>query len=124
MAVKLNTQSGLTSLGMLVVVILVVGGLLLTMKLAPLYIDDFAIGKALASFESERHLYDTPKKQIRDNLRRKLTADYTRDLRDEEIIIVKNKGNITIDVNYEARVPVVYNLDIVAKFEHHFEQTK
>lgn len=124
MAVKLNNQSGMTSLGMLGAVMLVVGGALLAIKLAPLYIDDFAIGKALASFETESHLYETPKKKIRDALRRKLTADYTRDLQDDEIIIVKNKGNITIDVNYEARVPVVYNLDIVAKFKHHFEQTK
>lgn len=119
-----KTQTGLTTLGMLLVVVLVVGGLLLAMKLVPLYIDDFAIGKALSSLEAERDLYNSPKPRIRETLRRKLTADYTRDLKDDEIIITKNKGDLTIDVVYEARVPVVYNLDIVAKFEHHFVKEK
>ena len=122
MTVILKRQTGLSSLGMLLVVVLVVGGMLLAMKLIPLYIDDYAIGKALSTLQDEKELYGSPKPNIRNILRRKLTADYTRDLLDEEIIITKNKGELLIDVIYEARVPIVYNLDIVAKFEHHFVQ--
>ena len=55
---------------------------------------------------------------------RKLAADYTRDLTDEEILISKEKGTIKIDVVYESRVPIVYNLDAIAKFEHHFVKGK
>ncbi|MCF7981777.1 MAG: DUF4845 domain-containing protein [Pseudomonadales bacterium] len=118
----LKRQTGLSSLGMLLVVVLVVGGMLLAMKLIPLYIDDYAIGKALAALQEEETLYESPKFKIREALRRKLTADYTRELTDDEIVVTKNKSDLRIDVVYEARVPVVYNLDIVAKFEHHFVQ--
>lgn len=117
---KIMRQSGLSTLGMLLVVVLVVGGLLLAMKLVPLYIDDFAIAKALESLRTERNLYDMQKKEIRNTLRRKLTADYTRELTDEEVLISKSKGTINIDIVYESRVPIVYNLDVVARFEHHF----
>lgn len=118
----LKRQTGLSSLGMLLVVILVVGGMLLAMKLLPLYIDDYAIGKALSSLQDMEELYGSPKPNIKSILRKKMAGDYTRDLRDEEIIITKNKGELVIDVIYEARVPIIYNLDIVATFEHHFVQ--
>jgi len=122
--VKVNRQSGLTTLGMLLVVALVVGGLLLTIKLAPLYIDDFAIAKALDSLQTERDLYQMTKRDIRATIRRKLAADYTRKLQDDEIRITKDKGTIKVEVVYESRVPIVLNLDVIAKFEHHFIQQK
>lgn len=122
MAIK--NQQGMSTLGMLMAVILVVSAMLLSMKLVPLYINDYAIGKAVASLQNEQDLYAKSKAEIRSSLRRRLTADYTDDLADEAIQIEKKKGIITIDVIYEARVPVVYNLDVVASFAHHLEKKK
>jgi len=117
-------QQGMSTLGILMAVVLVVSGMLLAMKLVPLYINDYAIGKAVASFETEENLYGKTKTEIRSMLRRKLTADYTEGLDNDEIQIEKKKGVITIDVIYEARVSVVHNLDVVANFSHHLEKTK
>lgn len=117
-----KNQKGLSTLGMLGVVILVVGGLLLATKLVPLYIDDYSIAKALSGLQSERELYEMSKQQIKERLRRKLTADYTHELKDDEVTVTKNRGELVIDVLYEVRTPIVYNLDIIARFEHHFVQ--
>ena len=117
-------QKGMSALSMLVTVVLVAGGLLLTIKIVPLYIDDMTISNAVEAMEAEEGLYTWKKKDIRDFLRRKMAADYSRDLADDEIIISKDKRVINIDIAYEARVPVVYNLDIVAKFAHHIEAEK
>jgi len=117
-------QQGMSTLGILMAVVLVVSGMLLAMKLVPLYINDYAIAKAVASLETDQNLYGKTKTEIRSILRRKLTADYTEGLDDDEIQIEKRKGVITIDVIYEARVPVVHNLDVVANFSHHLEKTK
>ena len=114
-------QKGMSTLGMLTSVILVAGGLLLVIKIAPLYIDDWAIGSALESLSTESNLYNTSKREIRKKLMTKMAADYTRDLSEDEVIIKKAKDVMTIDVIYESRVPVVYNLDVVAKFSHHLE---
>ena len=121
---KAYYQKGMSMLSMLVVVILVASGLLLAIKIAPMYIDDLAIAKALESLQTERDLYRTPKTTIRRMLSRKFDADYTRNLKNDEITITKNKGNIVIAINYEARVPVIYNLDVVAKFNHRLEKQK
>jgi len=101
-----------------------VSAMLLAMKLVPLYINDYAIAKAIASLQEEENLYAKTRGQIRSIVRRKLAADYTDGLEDESFQIEKRKGTITIDVNYESRVSVVSNLDIVAKFSHHLEKTK
>jgi len=117
-------QQGMSTLGILMAVVLVVSAMLLAMKLVPLYINDYAIAKAIASLQEEENLYAKTRGQIRSIVRRKLAADYTDGLEDESFQIEKRKGTITIDVNYESRVSVVSNLDIVAKFSHHLEKTK
>ena len=89
-----------------------------------MYIDDYAIGKAVAALSEEETLYSQTKTEIRKMIRRKLAADYTSDLSDEDITITKNKGVILVDVVYEARVPIVHNLSVVANFEHHLEKSK
>jgi len=121
---NIKKQQGMSTLGILMAVVLVVSAMLLAMKLVPLYINDYAIGKAVASLQDDEGLYGKTKSQIRSTLRRKLTADYTDGLADESIQIVKRKGVITIDVVYESRISAVYNLDIVASFAHHLEKKK
>ena len=121
---KQHYQKGMSALSMLVSVVLVVGGLLLALKIIPLYIDDMTISNAVNAMRAEKGLYNWKRQDIRKYLSTKMAADYSRDLADDEIIITKDKRIINIDIVYEARVPVVYNLDIVAKFAHHIETEK
>jgi len=121
---NIKKQQGMSTLGILMAVVLVVSAMLLAMKLVPLYINDYAIAKAVASLQEDEGLYGKTKSEIRSTLRHRLTADYTDGLADESIQIVKKKGTMTIDVVYESRVSVVYNLDIVASFAHHLEKNK
>jgi len=122
--VSIQHQKGMTMLGTLTALILVASGMLLAMKIIPLYLDDYTISKALEALQQEQGLYELPKSTVRDKLVRKMAADYSRTLGKDEVIIEKKKDVLTIDVIYESRVPVVYNLDVVAKFSHHFEQKK
>ena len=121
---NIKSQEGMSMLGMLCALVLVASAMLLAMKLVPLYIDDYAITKGLESLQKEENLYSNSKSAVRSKFLRKLAAEYTRPLGKDEIIIEKKKGLLVLDIIYEARVPVVYNLDIVAKFSHHFEQKK
>jgi len=120
--VKRKSQLGMTVLSMMVLVLLGTGALLLGMRIAPLYLDDFSIAKHLDSLQTEQNLYDMSKTRIRDLLARKLDVDYGRGLTKDEVTIEKTKKIVTIDVVYEERVSLVYNLDVVAKFDHHIEQ--
>jgi len=122
--VKAYNQKGMSMLSMLVVVILVASGLMLSIQIVPMYINDLAIKKALESLQDEDNLYRIPKPRIRIMLARKLSADYARDFKNDEIIITKNKDTVVIEIVYESRVSAVANLDIVAKFNHRLEKQK
>jgi len=122
--VSIQHQKGMTMLGMIAALVLVASGLLLAMKILPLYLDDYTIAKALENLQREEGLYELPKSRVLDKFSRKLAGDYSRSFSKDEVIIEKKKDVLTIDVIYETRVPVVYNLDVVAKFSHHFEQKK
>ncbi|MEH6358370.1 MAG: DUF4845 domain-containing protein [Pseudomonadales bacterium] len=121
---NIKKQQGMSGLGMLMAVVLVVSVMLLTMKLVPVYINDYAIGNAVASLKDDANLYSRSKTEIRKIIRKKLKADYTDDLSNDAITIEKNKGVITIDVLYETRVPVIANIDLIATFSHQLEKKK
>ena len=108
---NLKKQQGMSALGMLMAMVLVVSAMLLAMKLVPIYINDYAIGKAVTALGNEPDLYAKSKSEVRNFMRRKLAADYTDDLSEDAIQV-------------ESRVSIIANLDIVAKFSHHLEKKK
>ena len=114
-------QTGMSMLGMLSTVLLVVAVGLMAIKIIPIYIDDYAIANALESL-NEEDTDNASKMEIRNIIRRKLSADYTRDLADEEIEVTRTKGTLIIEIDYESRVPVIYNLDVIAHFNHRLEK--
>jgi len=115
-------QRGLGGLGMLATVALVVGAAMLALKVIPLYIDDMEVKRALEAIQQEDGLYNQSKVSIRKKLMTRMSAGYSRPLAKDEVKITKKKGLISIDVDYEARVELVGNVDLVAKFTHHIEQ--
>ncbi len=121
---KQHPQKGMSVLSMLVAVVVVAGGMLLVIKIAPLYIDDMTIGGAVNAMREEPGVYYWKKEDIKKYLATKMAADYSRDLASDEIAISKDSRVMKVDINYEARVPIVYNLDVVAKFSHHLEAAK
>lgn len=121
---NIKRQQGITTLGIMIGAVFIIAVMLLAIKVVPLYMNDYAIGKAVASLAEEENLYRKTKSEIRSIVRRKLTADYVDDLEDDAFQVEKRKGTIVIDINYEARVSVVSNIDLVAKFSHHLEKAK
>ena len=113
-----KSEAGMTMLGMLCVVMLVAGSMLVVMKVAPVYVDDYAIAKALKAVGEESGIGYSNKREIRKILTKRLSVDYTRELADDEIKVIKSGKELRIEISYEARVPLVYNLDVVARFEH------
>ncbi len=116
MAIK--SQAGMSSLSMLSVIILVLGSILLVMKIVPIYLDDLVVKKALNAMSEESGLETLSKKNIRKILYKRLQSDYSNNLNDDEVKIIKGSNELRIEIHYESRVPLISNLDLVAKFEH------
>lgn len=111
-----RTQSGMTLIGF--VIVLAVVGLFayVGMKLIPMYSEYYAVKQALKGLSEEPGIADQDPGKIQDLFFRRLYISYAEDVKPEHVKIKRIDSGWQMDVNYEVRKPVIYNLDVVGKF--------
>lgn len=114
-------QSGITFFGFLV--FLVVGGFFVYtgIRLFPLYQEFYAVKAATASIAKDPDLEEMSALQIKESFLKRMSISYSENIKREHVKVVPSMGGWKIQVNYEVRRPLMYNLDVVAKFEHEKE---
>jgi Tfp pilus assembly protein PilE len=100
-----------------VVVAAVVGFFLfIAMKLFPMYQEFFAVKSAMKGIAAEAGVANESPAQIKEKFFKRLYIDYSNNVKPENVRIDKSSGRQTMYVNYEVRVPMLYNIDAVGKF--------
>ena len=110
-------QSGMTLIGF--VIVLGVVGLFayVGMKLFPMYSEFYAVKQALKGLQSEPGIADQDPGKIQDLFFRRLYISYAEDVKPENVKIERKEGGWAMSVSYEVRKPLIYNLDVVGKFD-------
>ena len=114
---RMSTQRGMSILAWLVV--LLVGSILITctIKLVPVYIDHATVKAILQSAVDNPKTKNLPPSQIRKSIDRQFITNRVESIHSKEIYIKRVKGKVQINANYEQRVPLIYNIDAVVKFD-------
>ncbi|MBT8148992.1 MAG: DUF4845 domain-containing protein [Gammaproteobacteria bacterium] len=110
-------QRGLGMLGMLVVML--IGGLLLTcvVKMAPVYIGNWNIKSILSDIEEQfQGAGPIEKEQIVKKIQKRMNIDMVDAITMNDIKVKKEKGRYVVTANYEKRVNLMGNVDIVMVF--------
>ncbi|MFZ5638422.1 MAG: DUF4845 domain-containing protein [Pseudomonadota bacterium] len=111
-----RNQSGMTLISFVVVAAVVGFFLFIGMKLFPMYQEFFAVKSAMKGLANEAGIANEQPAQIKEKFFKRLYISYSNNVRPEHVKI-ENKGNGQIMyVNYEVRVPLLYNIDAVGKF--------
>jgi hypothetical protein len=113
-------QGGMTMLGFLITLAVVMFFLYCGMKIVPMYIEFYSVKKALASIANEQDVSDASKEKIRAMFARHLTIDYVSIIKPEMLKIDSTDAGFNLVVEYERREELFANLDVVGKF--HAEQ--
>lgn len=113
-------QSGMTMLGFLITLAVVMFFLYSAMKIVPMYIEFYSVKKALASIANEQDASNASKEKIRSMFARHLTIDYVKIIKPEMLKIDSTDVGYNLVVQYERREELFANLDVVGKF--HAEQ--
>lgn len=113
-------QSGMTMLGFLITLSVVILLAYCAMKIVPMYIEYYSVKKALASMANEADLANAPKDKIRASFARHMQIDYVSVIKPEMLKIETNDAGYNLLVDYERREALLANLDVVGKF--HAEQ--
>ncbi len=115
-----RTQGGMTMLGFLITLSVVILFLFCGMKIVPMYIEAYSVKKALASIANEQKASAGSKDAIRALFARHLKIDYVKIIKPDMLKIETTDSGFNLTVDYERREELVANLDVVGKF--HVEQ--
>ncbi len=95
--------------------------ILATLKVAPAYIDDNAISGTIENMAETPEFADMSLADVRSGLMRTLNTNRI-DFDASNVVLVKEGANEYIDVNYESRKALFYNIEAVVIFSHRFEK--
>lgn len=109
-------QRGITMLGFLITLCVVIFFAYCAMKIVPMYIEYYSVKKALASIASDAQAADATKEKIRSNFARHMQIDYVSTVKPEMLKIESTDTGYNLIMNYERREPLFANLDVVGKF--------
>ena len=109
-------QGGMTMLGFLITLSVVILFLFCGMKIVPMYIEYYSVKKALASIANEQSASATSKDAIRALFARHLKIDYVKIIKPEMLKIETTESGYNLVVDYERRESLIANLDVVGKF--------
>jgi hypothetical protein len=113
-------QSGMTMLGFLITLAVVMFFLYCGMKIVPMYTEFYSVKKALASLAAEPGIANKSKEQVRDLFFRRLYMSYANNVKSDALKIDSTGEGLMMAVDYEQRKELFANLDVVGKF--HAEQ--
>ncbi|MAM70748.1 MAG: hypothetical protein CMP91_06365 [Gammaproteobacteria bacterium] len=106
-----------------VMLLVVIGMVLLSgLKVAPSYLDNGVIVNAMEGMANNNDLAEMSVAEIRSLLQRSLQTNNINRFDMSSVQAVRADGQDYIDINYESRVPLFYNIEVVVIFENRFER--
>ena len=93
---------------------------LLFMKLTPHYMNNAKLVAALEYVTSDSRTANMTRREILREMKNKLYIDYGDELinLDESLVIEKRRGGMTLSLDYEVVVPLVYNVSALLDFNN------
>lgn len=108
----------MTAIGWLMIMALIGFFVLLTLRLFPIYSNNFKLKGILESLTEERNLYDMQREEILSLINKRITINMVEGFKSEHFkIVLKDNSNKEYHITYEDRRPILGNLDVVAKFD-------
>ncbi|MDQ3229602.1 MAG: DUF4845 domain-containing protein [Pseudomonadota bacterium] len=111
-----HAQQGMTLIGFLIVLAVAGFGAYIGMKLFPMYQEFFSVKSSLKGLSDEPGMADQTPEKIQDLFFRRLYINYSANVKPEHVKLTRSDRGWKMDVNYEVRKPLIYNLDVVGKF--------
>jgi hypothetical protein len=112
----IRQQTGMTPMATFVIIIIVGFGVYLALKIVPLYLEYFNVASSINSLQDDPDLRMKSPSQVRDLIRKRFEVNDVKRVKPQDVKITKSGGGVVVIVQYEARVSIVANIDLVASF--------
>jgi len=113
---SINRQTGLTAIS--IVILLVVGAffVLIGLKLAPIYIENYKVRSHLKRIEKDPEMATLSESEIVKRLFRRFDIDDVNNVKQDDVTVEQQGADLIIHIDYEVRTSAIGNLDLVANF--------
>ena len=113
-----SKQRGITLLGFVMVLIVLAIFAVVAMNLFPVYREAFSVENAMKNVAKQPGAENMSLGQLQQSLQKRFDIDYVENVNAKQLTLVRDKGGNQINMNYEVRKPLVYNIDFVAMFDY------
>lgn len=121
---NLRYQAGLTMTGWLLTIVLAGFFMLCAFKMVPSYAEDRYIKTALRALPRGPELAEISNNEIKTKLNKFYTVNNVRSEGASNIDIERSSKKTVVNINYEVRVPLIYNIDVVMTFKNQLDSSK
>jgi hypothetical protein len=109
-------QAGLTAIGLILTLIPAGLAVYIVLKVAPVYIEALSVGDAVNSLKKEMDLKEKSREEIYTMLKKRLDVNNITSVDKDDIKIQKTVNDVTVTIDYEARVPLFWNAALAFSF--------
>jgi len=110
-------QAGMTAIGWMGVIALIMMFILLFLKLLPIYMDGYKVGSVLSDLKDEPGVASMTPVMISKTIMKRLDINMVDNVSKEDIYIDKLKNSMNVEVDYEVQENLIGNVDVVVHFQ-------
>jgi hypothetical protein len=111
-------QRGITLMGFILTATIAGFFALMGFKLFPAYSEYYGVVSAMKSVASQPGADKMEQGDIATALQKRFDVGYVDTVMGKDVKLIKGQGPAQINMSYEYRKPLIYNLDYVAKFDY------
>jgi len=111
-------QRGLSTAGWMFLILIIGAIITVGTKLAPLYIDHNTMSNILDGLAEEKGMVTKGSRELTEIITKRFKLNGIRSFNLKDNMTIKRPGNnLVITLDYEVRLPLVHNVDLIASFE-------
>jgi hypothetical protein len=116
-------QHGLTFITVLIILALIAFFTLLTLKIAPIYINHGRVKSAMSAMEEMPDIETLSAKEILTSFEKRFDMNYVERVSPKDDIVITKQGNyVKVEIDYEVVEPLCCHLSALAQFHEEFEK--
>jgi hypothetical protein len=114
---RVKNQTGLTAIGLILTLIPVGLAVYIILRVAPVYIEALSVGDVVNSLKKELDLKEKSREEISKMIQKRLyEINNVSSVDRDDIKIQKTVNDVTVTIDYEARVPLFGNVALALEF--------
>lgn len=111
-----HRQRGMSGIATLFVILVAAFCATCVIKLGPAYLESFTIKRAIENVVADAKTKSMSPRQIRSGLSKQFQVNEVDAIQAQDVKITEANGKETLNANYEVRIPLMFNIDVVLKF--------